>query len=205
MGRVGGDPEPGQGQFATVVGLYQHAERIGTAGGLDAARRRADASLEAEGDGASAGADGALGHWPRLRRLDGRDDLLDGGPAGTNVVEAGVVGLSDHGIERHDALVARLAERPAVDGLNGPTDRQRVGEHDRRFDLAELLHLRCTSELAEAVEHCQPGRQLVAAEIAVVRHDGRGAGAQALALDHRHLTDANAGHVGDGVERAGWQ
>src|SRR5262249_388380 len=46
---------------------------------------------------------------------------------------------------------------------------------------------------------------LLLKEIAAVREDGRDAGADVLAAHDGGVADANAVHVGDGVERPGWQ
>src|SRR5207248_506356 len=57
-GGGGGDGHAGDGEVAAEVRLHQHAHGVAAR----AARRRADAALESEGDRAGAGADGAFLH-----------------------------------------------------------------------------------------------------------------------------------------------
>jgi len=119
-----------------------------------------------------------------------------------DVIEEAIVGLADHGIDRHDALVAGLAERPFDRARHTLRNRQRVGQDNRRFDLAEFFDLGGTGELAEAVTERETGRNLVLEEIARVRQDRRHTGAYASALDQREMAYRDAGDIRDRVQRA---
>ena len=56
-----------------------------------------------------------------------------------------------HRIDRADLLVARLLQRPAHHGFHRHPDRQRIGQHDRGLEIAELADLQEPRGLAEAV------------------------------------------------------
>ena len=194
-----------QPQIATIVRLHQDTDRIAALLFRQHAGTGADTALVAEGDCAGSSPDRALGNRAVRGGLDGLQHLLHGGEGLANIVQTAVIGLAHHGIQRGDALIARLRQGPAVHRLDGAADRQRVGQQDRRLDLAQFDKLRGACQLAKAVEHSKAGRNLVLKRIAIMRQDRRHPGADALALTDRDMADAHAGHIGDRVQRAGRQ
>ncbi|MNL46266.1 hypothetical protein D3C87_1689660 [compost metagenome] len=90
-----------------------------------------------------------------------------------------------------------------VDRLDGTADTERIGQEDRRFDLAKLGDLRRTREFAETVEYGECCRHLVLKQIAGMRQDGGHTRARPLAFDAGHMANGNAHDIGDRVERTG--
>ena len=58
-------------------------------------------------------------------------------------------------------------------------------------------------ELSERVSHKDRASDLFLENVSVVRHDRGDAGANAIAVDQRRVTDLHAGHIGDRIQRAG--
>src|SRR5262249_40800787 len=120
-----------------------------------------------------------------------------------DVVQRAVVRLADQAVDRADGVVPRLCDRPPHERIERDTDTERVGEHDRRLDGAELVDLRGSRELAERVANEHRTRTFLAERVAAVRPDGGAAGAHSAALDDRGVPDEPAADVRDGVQRAG--
>ncbi len=78
-------------------------------------------------------------------------------------------------------------------------DAERVGEHDRRLDGAEFVHLRRARQLAEGVADEHGAGHLLLEHVAAVRHDGGDTRAHGVAGVQRDVADPHAGDVGDGV------
>ena len=119
----------------------------------------------------------------------------------TDVVQAAVVGLADERVHGPDVLVAGLGERPADDRVDGDADPERVGQNDRRFDGAELLHLRRSGELAEGVADKDRAGHLLTKEIPGVRKDRGHACPHGVSRHQSRVSDAHASDIRDGVER----
>ena len=120
-----------------------------------------------------------------------------------NVIQAAVIGLADERVHRSHVLVAGLIERPPDESIHDRADTQRIGQRDRRFDRAELVNLRRSGELAEGVADKHRARHFVLEDVALMRHDDGHAGANAVTLVERQVTDGDAGDVGDRVLRSG--
>ena len=116
-----------------------------------------------------------------------------------DVVEPPVVGLTDHGIDAPDVLVAWLRQGPSRHGSGGVPHAERVGQHDGRFDLAELVYLRGADQLAEGVVDVDRPRDFVLKEISTVRENGGNPGANVRAVDDAYLANQHSGNIGDGV------
>ena len=92
--------------------------------------------FQPEGDGAGACPYTAFVHRSLGSYLDGFPNLLDREGTLTDIVEPRVVALADHCVDRYDLLVAVISERPDPDRLCRPRHAERVGQYDRRLDLA---------------------------------------------------------------------
>jgi hypothetical protein len=195
------DRHPGDRQVAAEVGLREDAD--GVSGPIQFARRRADAALPPVADGAGAGADGALGHRTASRSANRLEHVLARDVEAANVVQPAVVGFADQRVHRSDLLVAGLRDRVACDRVDRSADAQRVRQHDRCFNRAELGDLRRSRQLPKRVADEHGAGHLVLKHVAAVRHDRRHAGADAVALHDRGVADPDAVHVGNRVEWAG--
>jgi hypothetical protein len=119
----------------------------------------------------------------------------------TDVIELSVVGFSYEGVYGTDLFVACLGHGPRNDGFDGGAHAEGVGEDDGGFDGAEFLDLRGAGEFAEGVADEYGARNFLLEEIAGMRENSCHTGAYIGAFDNRCMADANAGDVGDGVER----
>jgi hypothetical protein len=94
-----------------------------------------------------------------------------------------------------------LTQGPIHDRLHRRPHAQCIGQHDRRFEVAQLLHLEETRRLAERVGRKDRRRHLPLKDIAVVRHDRGDTGADPLPLDQGAMTYPDAFDIGDRIER----
>ncbi len=124
---------------AAEVGLHEHADGVAAAAARQDARGGADAALEAEGDGARARADRALFDRAALRGTQRAEDLFAPDVAAPDVVEEAVVRLADERVDGAHLLVAGQGEHPLDERVRRARDVERVGEQNRRLDLAEFL------------------------------------------------------------------
>ena len=98
-------------------------------------------------------------------------------------------------------------------GIGHTPDVERVGQRNRRLDLAQLAHLLEAARLAVAVDRVHGGGDFVAEEVAGMGQDHRDAGARRTGAGHQRavaeadgrLAYLHAGDVGDGIPRAGRQ
>jgi hypothetical protein len=118
-------------------------------------------------------------------------------------VQPAVIGLADQRIHRTHLLVPGLADRVADHRIHARADAQRVGEHDRRLDRAELVHLRRSGELAERVANEHRAGDLLLKDVAAMGNDRRDAGAHAVAVDDRRVPHAHPVDVCDRVQQTG--
>ena len=198
LGRRGGDGHSGDGQVAAEIRLHQHADRVAV---RRAAGRRADAAFESERDRPGAGADGAFLDRAAARRLDRVKHLIPPDGTGADVVQRAVVRLRDERVDRAHLLVPRQRQHVVEQRVGHARHVQRRGQEDRRLDLAELLDLCRPRDLAEAVADEDRARHFLLKEAPAVRQHRGHAGADGLAADDGGVPDADAGDVGDGVER----
>ena len=127
--------------------------------------------------------------------------MVAGDVKAADVVEAAVVRFADDGIDRPHALVAGLRECVTHEGVHRHAHAQGVGQNNRRFDRAELGHLRGSRQLAERVADEHGAGDLVLKYVAAVGNDSGDARAYVVAFDERCVSDTDAVHVGDRVER----
>ena len=120
-----------------------------------------------------------------------------------NVVERAVIRFRHDRIDRPHVRHSRLLEHPVDHRVGRLPDTERAREQDRRLELAELVQLGRSGDLAEAVSDVQRRGHAVGEQVPAVRQNRGHAGANVVALDHRRLPDAHAGDVGDRVEPAG--
>jgi hypothetical protein len=120
-----------------------------------------------------------------------------------DIVEIAIVGLSYERVYRLDLLVAWQCKHVVEQVIGDAWDGKRGRQQDRCFDLAQLVHLSRTGELAKAVadEHC--ARHFLAKEIPVVGKDCSDSGADVVAANQRRVADEHALNIGDCVQRAG--
>src|SRR6266566_4819971 len=67
------------------------------------------------------------------------------------------------------SAAARMALRTSASGVGRAWHAQRAGQHDRRLQLAELIHLRGAGKLAKSVSHDDGRRNFLPERIAPVR------------------------------------
>ena len=87
----------------------------------------------------------------------------------------------------------------------------RIGQHDRQIEGSDLFDPGGTGHLAVAVEGVPTGGTRPPQTVAPARQNCGDTGShrtaahleRTVALDQRDFSDLEAGHVGDGVERAG--
>ncbi len=195
---------------APEVVEHQDAHRILVAALGHTPRGRADATLEVEGNHARAGAHGALLDGPAVGVVQRLVDVLDPHVGAGDVVQKRVVTLADQRDE-HVVLVSdvRVALQQVLDGsLGDHAHRQGVGQQDGRLNKPPLEHLQQSAEFAGAVEHKRAADHALHEQIARSRNDGGDARAHHTGgevvgptADQRLVADADAGDVGDGVER----
>jgi hypothetical protein len=135
------------------------------------------------------------------RALDSGEHVVGGDGTAADVVEIAVVGFTDHRVHGEHLLVPRQRQHVADEGVGHARHAQGGSQQDRGLDLAQLLHLGHTGQLAEAVTHEDGAGHLLEEEIAGVRQDGGHAGAHGVAADDGRLADLDTGDVGDGIER----
>lgn len=139
------------------------------------------------------------GHGERLAGVCRSD------PPSAHVVEIRVVAFTDH---RDHNLVDAGGEQLVDDTVRHATDRRRAGEQEGGFQHTPLGHLNGASELAGIVEHGWRGRHRHREKSRrIVGNDCSNSGARywlvALAVPHRRVPDAHAGHIRDCVVWAG--
>src|SRR5690606_36300362 len=162
-------------------------------------RQGAVYALEAERHRPGASADVALRDRAAAGGGDGVEHVLPGDVAAADVVEVAVVGFADHRIDRTHVVVPGEGERVVDQRVRRGGHGERVGRHDRGFDVAQLRDLGGAGQLAEAVADVHRGRHLLAEDVARVRHDRGDAGAHVVAANQGLVADGHAGDVGDRV------
>ncbi len=194
-----------------VVRLHERGDGEALAAELDDTRRRARPALELVADHAGAAPDVALGHGTGGGSRQRLGDVLR-----VHVLPADVVQVAVPGLPHVRHAPVELARPAGLDlaphqGVADHSDAVRVGQGDGRHQEAALADPLEAGELAVAVQGVAAGEERLLADLALVRHDHRHAGAHRpladdkgpVALDERDGTDAHAGDVGDRVERAG--
>jgi hypothetical protein len=189
---------------AAVIGLHQNPDRPAAQAVRKAAQGGADPALPAEGDRAGAGADRAFIYsafgsiFYGLHRVFRRQDTR------ADIIEASVIGLADHGVERADRFMPRLSQRPVENPVESARHGHRVGQHDGRLDLAEFADLTDPGQLAIAVGDGDGGGDAIGVDIAAMRQDGGDAGTDGSVLvDPGDMAHAHPVDIGDGVAFAG--
>ena len=119
---------------------------------------------------------------PLVRAVDRRRDVLARARAGRGCRSAppSLVSPTSALTERTFSLPGCASVQRTTASSAAPT-RERVRQHDRRLDRAELLDLRRAGELAERVADEDRAGHLLAEQIAAVRQDRRDAGAHGIA------------------------
>lgn len=92
-----------------------------------------------------------------------------------NVVQRSVVGLSHHPVDRLDVAVLGIRERIVDQRVQTGRHAERVGQHDRGFEVSQFPDLRVTGHFAVTVADADGCRQLVPENIAGMGNDGRDA------------------------------
>jgi hypothetical protein len=120
-------------------------------------------------------------------------------------VQHAVVGFADDGIDGADLFIPFLCQGILYQSVDGGRHAQSIGQYDRRFKVAQLLHLTIAGELAEAVAEIDGGGDLFLENISRVGQDGRHARAHIRPACHRGMPYEHAFHVGNGIELSGRQ
>ncbi len=204
----------GEARTLAEVGHGQHAHGEREAVRRDDPGRGADAGLEVVARHAGAGPDAAFGHGARGGRVQRGADVLFVHVHAAQVVEEAVVALPHHGHGRVLDADPRVAvHHPAHGGVVDGADALRVGEQHRCLEQAPLADGADADELADAVGDVGAGDDTLVPDVAGVGEDGGDARAGGPAARWQigpaprdgTVTDGHAGHVGDGVQRAGGQ
>ncbi len=194
------------------VGERQHSECERQAVRGDHPGGRADPRLEIEARHAGAGPDAAFGHGASRRAVQRFAHVLLLDVHAAQVVEEAVVALAHdrhHGILDADPWV--VIHHPAHRGVVHGAGALRVGEQHGRLDKAPLADGADPDDLAHAVGGEGAGDDTLVPDVVAVGQDGgdaRAGGPAAVwqlgpAPRDGAVADAHAGHVGDGVQRAG--
>ncbi|MNL10457.1 hypothetical protein D3C87_1312560 [compost metagenome] len=193
-----------------MVGLDDGADGPAALGTVQSPRGGADAALELMADHAAATADIALRHRAAPGTAHSFGDVLGFHMKAVDVVEQAVIRFQHH---RH------VPVEPAVSGLllavHGD---QRIAHHAQAVGVGEGnragQQTRFTNPLqprgvAIAIEHMDSGETRLLAGGTRTRFDDGDAGQDVATFvgttSHIAVADPNAGHVGDGIERAGLQ
>ena len=196
-----------------VVGLHQDPDRVAALSGRHDARGGADAALEAVADHARPAAHRSFGNRAAFGRVERGEHVLVLHVEAVDVVQIAVVGLGHH--RQRPPVAGRVgrarADPPADDRVAHHAHAVRVGDHDRALEKSRLLDPRGARHLAVAVLREPAGKRRLRHRVSAARQHGGDARAdgsfandeRALTLDDRRVTDGDAGHVGDGIERAG--
>src|SRR6266545_2144473 len=190
-------------KIAAEIRLHQHAHGPATPFFRQLATRRPDPTLPSKRHSAPPRAHRTLRHRAVGGAANRTQDVRLRDWPRANVVQEAVVRLTHYGICRPDVLVAGKAQQPGQHRIGRARHTQRAGQHDRRFQLAELIHLRRPCELSKSVPDHDCGRNLLAERIATVWQNRGDPRVDRVTARNRRVADANAGDVGDGVERAG--
>ena len=193
----------GNQQVSAEVGLHEHTDRPPTRFSTQLPARRPNAALPAKGDGSPPGPDGPLRDRPRRRAIDRVQHVGLSDRTRADVIQIAVVGLGDDRVGGAHVFVAGKIQQPGQHRVGRARHAERTGQHDRRFELTELIDLGRAGEFAKSVSDDDRRGQLVAKWIAAVGEDCRDAGIDRVAARDRGMTDPDAGDVGDGVERTG--
>ena len=193
-----GDAVDGEPFAPAVVGLDEDSDDV-VAG---PARGGADPALEVVADHPGAAADGALVDRTSRRGGVGLARVVGGHVEAVDVVEVAVPRLGDHGQRPRLDAGRQLLDLDRDQGVAHDPHAVGVRDGDRRVQQADLLEPRQPGHLAVAVEPVVRRVDRVAPHVPLVRHDDRHAGAHSVALEHRGVADADAGHVGDRIVRA---
>ena len=130
-----------------------------------------------------------------------RDDVRRRDRSRLDVVEQRVVALGHDG--QRNVVAASdggmMFDHPADDAVRGAPDVERIGQHDRFFEIARLVDPMRSRHLAVAVEGKEGGRDLVIPGIGIGQNGGR-ARADVAAFDFCQMCDPNAADVGDRVQ-----
>ncbi len=189
-------------EHAAEVRLHQHAHGVAPERTRQFARSGADAALESERDRAGAGAHVALRDRAGFRRTNRVQHVPFGDVAAADVIQPAVVGFADDWVHGKHVGVRGKGKGVIDQRVGRGRHAERVGQHDRRFDIAQLRDLRGAGQLAEAVADVHGGRNLVLEDVARVGQDGRHTGAYVVAFDQALLPDQHARHVGDRIPLA---
>src|SRR5262249_10608198 len=186
------------------IRLNQNADRISSRGTRgqrlrDHARRRADAALPTESHRAGSLAYRAFFNRSVFGGLDCGEDLVAPDVTASDVVQVTVVSLGDNRVDRTDLLVAGQLQHPFDQRIGDAGDVQRVGQQDRRLDLAKLVDLSRTHQFAEAVADINSRRNFLLKHVAQMRQDRRHARSYIVASDQCGVAYADSGDVGDRV------
>jgi hypothetical protein len=134
-----------------------------------------------------------------------------------DIVQEPIVALAHHGVDRTAGADTNgwiLGQHPIHQCVSRSPYAQGVGQQKRRLNQARFAHLIQAGAFAKAIEHVNGRRNPVRVQIAAMRADGSYAAAYRpnpdlqwtrLTSDKGGVTYQDAGHVGDGVQAAGWQ
>jgi len=189
-------------QHPTEVRLDKGADRKAAEALGQNSRCGADAAFEPECGRPRSCAHRSLWHRAVLSLLDGEEDIEGPDCTGPDVIQVAIVGLTNNRVDRTNVLISRLAQGPIHYRLHRRTHAQRIGQHDRRLEVAQLLHLQEARRLAESVGGKDRRRHLPLKNIAAVGHDRGDTGADPLALDQGAMAHPDALDIGDRVERS---
>src|SRR6266540_1711858 len=158
-------------QVPAEVRLHEHTDGPAPELRRELAARCPDAAFPSERDGPPPRTHRTFSNWALGGAANGAQHVgFSDGPR-TDVVEEAVIRLADDGIGRAHVFVAREREQPGEHGVSSPRDAQCAGQHDRRLQLAELIHLRRAGQLAKAVSDDDRRRDFLPERIAGMRQN----------------------------------
>jgi len=196
------------GPQLAIEALHDRANGPATLSTAQPPRRGADATLEFMADHAAATADRAFHHWAVDRVFQGFSHMRGLDVKTVDVVEQAVKGFQYHRHVPVETTVVRLLL--AIKGNQGIAHHAEavgIGEGNRAGQQTGLANPFKPGGVTVAVEHMHAGKTWLLIGRTGARFDQRDAGADippgAAAPAHIAVADAHAGHIGNGVERAG--
>ena len=120
-----------------------------------------------------------------------------------DVVQAAVVGLADHGVDRRTASFPGCASVYAMTRLHGRADIQRIREDDRASRSCRVPPPASTRRACRT--RCRRTRRPATLSWKRLPRRARSPSRRCgrVALDERDVPDAHAGDIGDGIQRTG--
>ena len=129
--------------------------------------------------------------------------MLHAQVAPPDVVEVAIVGFTHQGIHGLGFFVAGLVQSVFDEGIHGSGYVQGIGEGNGGFEVAQLLYLRATRQLAKPIGNKDGGGDFVLEKVVSVWYNYGDSGAGVLTFTQGVVADLDIADVSNGVVVAG--